>query len=174
VDKKFISPDWVVQSDNSEIIALASEIAKNCTDDNQRLVSVHDWVAKNIAYNVEGFFSGVYGDNDAVSVLKTKKAVCADYSNLFAALMRALNISTRVVSGIGLGYGYSGLGWKDVDRAKTNHAWNEVFINNRWVFVDTTWDSGAAGANKQFVPNFRRMYLDASIEFFSIDHLIVK
>jgi transglutaminase-like putative cysteine protease len=33
---------------------------------------------------------------------------------------------------------------------KVLHAWNEIWLDNKWVSVDTTFDSAAAAAGKTY------------------------
>jgi transglutaminase/protease-like cytokinesis protein 3 len=87
---------------------------------------------------------------DAVSVLEHPSTVCSGYSNLTAALLRAANIRTRVISGTAKtedGYG--------------GHAWNEVLVNSEWKSLDVTWDD---------VENLRYDYFLPSSSVFEQDH----
>ena len=77
-----------IQSDNSIIISLANQITNGCVKDYDKVKAVHDWVAENIYYDYEAFYSGDYKNGDAVNVLSSKRAVCEGYANLVAALLR--------------------------------------------------------------------------------------
>ncbi|WP_432664903.1 transglutaminase-like domain-containing protein [Wukongibacter baidiensis] len=154
-----------VQSDSEEIIALANEIIGDENDDYEKLRKIHDWVASNIDYDRDGYHSGDYLPTDALSVLKNKKAVCSGYSRLTAALLRAIGIETRIIHGAALGVGTSG-DWDSTDKTNINHAWNEAFINGRWVIIDTTWDSS--------INRIKDKYFDPTLEKFSSDHLILE
>ncbi len=70
---------------------------------------------------------------NAVQVLKSKQAICSEYSILLSGLLRAQGIPTRIV------LGFSAV--EPVINYKENyHAWNEVPIQNYlWVPVDVTW-----------------------------------
>lgn len=170
----YLQPSYGVESDNTEIIKLAKSIVLESDSDYEKIKKVHDWVANNVWYNYDGFYSGEYGESNAVEVYHSKKSVCQGYANLTAALLRALNIPTKVVSGYALGISSEGE-WskKLVNSQETNHAWNEVYVNNRWIIIDTTWDSNNEFLNGQFskgtgVSGYR--YFDPTIEFFSYDH----
>lgn len=67
----------------------------------------------------------------------TKTGFCAHYSSAFAVLMRAANIPTRVVNGY-LGNEMDELGGYFRIRQADAHAWNEVWLNGKWVRFDPT------------------------------------
>ncbi|MFF2634397.1 transglutaminase domain-containing protein, partial [Microbacterium sp. NPDC058021] len=50
-------------------------------------------------------------------------------------MMRSLDIPTKLVMG-------------DSAYVDEYHAWNEVFLNGKWVIIDTTVDSGLKQGNK--------------------------
>lgn len=57
-----------------------------------------------------------------------QSGICYDYSSLFAAILRQQGIPTKMVKG------YST--YTDV-----YHAWNEVYVGDKWVIVDSTTDA---------------------------------
>ena len=138
----YLKPSGGVESDEKKIIKLAKSIVSKGDSDYEKVRKVHDWVANNVWYDYDSYGSGSYGNNNALEVLESKKAVCQGYANLSAALLRALGIPAKVVSGYALGLS-SGGQWTEstITGDKTNHAWNEVFVDGRWVIFDATWDS---------------------------------
>lgn len=62
-----------------------------------------------------------------------------------------------------------------MERMRSNHAWNEVYVNNRWIIVDATWDSRNAYRNQKYISaSHINTYFDISIETFSKDHRIME
>lgn len=158
-----IAPECDVQSDAPEIVALAETITQGIESELDKTRAIHDWVASNIAYDVDSYFQNTYAtkDWDALTVLRNGKAICFGYSNLTAALNRAAGLEAKVVIGDANVYQ---AGW-------TGHAWNEVKVDGRWVAQDTTWDAGSVDFVKktfQFRP--QRKYFDPSPEEFAKDH----
>lgn len=140
------------------ITPLVQSLLKNVYDPFEQVKLLHDWVADNIRYNFEGYLSGNRGDNSWTGVLKSKKAVCAGYANLFDAMCGIAGIPCEVVSGFAKGYGYDPLGSV---RPSSNHAWNAVTIQGRKYLVDATWDSGYINAFNQNVKYYSTDYLFA-------------
>lgn len=165
-----------IQSDNSEIIELAQKITKDCETSYEKVRAVHDYVASNIYYDYDAYYSGVYSNTDALSVLHTKRSVCHGYAQLSAALIRALGIPCEVVSGYGLGLSTTGKWNQNNMTGPTNHAWNFAYPDNRLVVFDATWDSDMEYRNKKYdkKDGFRGWrYFDLTPEALSLDHRIV-
>ncbi len=159
------------------IIELAKSITKGIENDYDKALALHDWVCINIFYDTDSI-DGLSNNAPyiAADVLSTKRAVCLGYSNLYAALCRSLDIPCNVVTGYALGVGTGEKTWNETNTttAEANHAWNEVYLDNRWVIVDTTWDSkntitdGVSTKDE----NIAHLYFDANLKFFSGNHRI--
>ena len=64
-----------------------------------------------------------------------------------------------------------GQAWDEINSKKILHAWNEVYVNNRWVIEDTTWDSGYVNLDTlKFGFHLCSVYFDPSAEVFARDH----
>ena len=174
----YLQPSYWVESDNKKIISLANDITDGIKDDYEKVRAIHDWVCNNIYYDYDALYG--YSVLDSISALETlesRRSVCQGYADLTAALLRAGGFPTKVVSGYALGLGVDS-GWNDkiISSGESNHAWNEVYVSDRWVILDTTWNSTNKYSNKKFSENTGLSdykYFDISIELFSSDHLIV-
>jgi transglutaminase-like putative cysteine protease len=162
------------ESERKQIEDLANEITKGAKSDYDKLLEINDWVAQNIYYDWDGYITGTYGRTDAYGTLEARKSVCQGYAELTNALLRAVGIPSRLVSGHALGVSALGEYWNDVNHTKANHAWNEAFVDGRWVILDTTWNSGNKyenGTFKKGTMSYR--YFDPSLEAFSYTHKII-
>ena len=128
----FTNPTEHIQSNNSNIRELAINLTKNVKNSFERIASLAIWVNRNLRYNL-AYSNKNY---DAVTVLKKREGVCAEYTTLFIALTRAIGIPARYVSS----YAFGKNGWEP-------HAYAEVWLGS-WVPVDPLW--------------FQIGYLDAS------------
>ena len=164
----------MAQSDQPEILALARLITATAKTKYEKTSLIHDWVALNIAYEPEMLAIDSRATNilktDALSVLNLKKTICTGYANLTAALLRAVGVDTRIINGTVSASDGHVLGL---------HAWNEAYVDDRWLILDTTWDSGyvvndPATKHLVFSPNFRREYFDAKPKDFELHHTAQK
>ena len=169
----YLNSTNLIQSNNGKIIELSKQISVDSSNDYEKALLIHDWIAGNIYYDFDALNGDEgYGDTSAMGVFESKKSVCAGYANFTAALLRAEGIPCKVVSGRTT---YSA--WiKDVIFSEDiSHAWNEAYIDGRWMIIDSTWDSNNRYENGQFL--YKKIsdsrFFDPSIEWFSLDHKIV-
>ncbi len=158
---------------------MAKEITANCENDYDKALALHDWICENIYYDQDSITDeGNTAPYTATQVLRERRAVCLGYANLYAAFLRSLDIPCNVVAGFGLGVGTGESRWDDenVSSTDSNHAWNEVYIDNRWIIVDPTWDSKnkISEGVKVRDNNYSHLYFDANLKFFSNNHKIVE
>ena len=92
-------------------------------------------------------------------ILSTKKGVCAEFATLYNALARAAGIPSAVV------YGYA---YGEYNKFES-HAWNMVYVNNTWFYVDPTWNllNGAVSSSHIYVQDNRND--DIKIEYKGFD-----
>ena len=156
------------QKDPKEFIRLLAEyINEKATNDFDKVKKAHDWVALNIKYDAQAYFSGRYSSQDPGAVLKRGLAVCAGYAQVFKMLCDALKIECSIVEGHARGYGRSV--FKYENPMEIDHDWNIVTIAGKKYIIDCTWDSGyLAGA--KFQPKYVTDYLFVNPEYFIYDH----
>lgn len=171
---------YSICSSDTKITELASLITANISGNYEKALAIHDWVCENIYYDSDSI-NGDYNTAPYVAsdVLEEKRAVCLGYANLYAALCRAVAIPCNVVTGYALGVNETDTRrWNEINISETesNHAWNEVYTDNRWVIVDTTWDSHNKITNfkKEKSDVISHLYFDANIKFFSVNHKIIE
>ncbi len=166
-----------IEADNKKITALAEKVTRGCTTDYEKALAIHDWICSNVHYDNDSLSKSIIAPHSATDVLKSKKAVCIGYANLFAAMARSCGIPSYVVTGYALGISSGSRVWTDkiISGKEENHAWNEAYIDGRWVIIDSTWDTynsfedGAMQTNS----DVSHLYFDANIDFFSQNHKIM-
>ena len=126
-DARWLFPSYECQSDDFRISNIAEAILAEIGYDapvSEKLRAIHNWIATNFTYDtVSRDDSTRRLKQDAISVLKSRKAVCEGYTNMFIALERCMGIEGRTIGS-----------------AIMNHAWNNTFFNGKWLLVDVTWD----------------------------------
>ena len=88
--------------------------------------NAHDWIVMNTQYDEtlsEPNIRDIYG------VFENGVAVCAGYANAFKYILDRAGISCIYVPGDATN-----------EKGTESHAWNYVKINDKWYFVDCTWD----------------------------------
>jgi len=119
---------WI-QSDDPLIVAQAQELVSGATRQAEAVDAIVAWVRGNIRY------AGGSG-NDASSVFRNRSGVCAGFSTLTVALLRAVGIPARYHRGCVAKWGDDGWGWV-VGDAGGWHAWVELYYPDAgWVGLD--------------------------------------
>jgi len=138
---------------------LSAFLVDDADDDFHAVKRLHDWVADNISYDTESYFSGTIerSSTGLASVFETGSSVCSGYANVFQAMAEAAGFETERVSGYARGYSYDAFGSED--SSKSNHAWNAVQIQGEYYLVDTTWNSGHVNRSDGFIKAYSTRYL---------------
>ncbi|NJP11192.1 MAG: transglutaminase [Leptolyngbyaceae cyanobacterium RU_5_1] len=130
----------------TSIESVAKYLAQQERDPFLRVKALHDYVADRVAYDAPAFFGQApRPPQDAETVFRTRKAVCAGYAKLLEALGRAIGAEIVYVVGDSR--------TQISDLGGGSHAWNAAKIRGNWYLIDATWDSGhveAAGFTKQY------------------------
>jgi hypothetical protein len=157
-------------SGNAELTALAAEITKGVSGDYAKAKALSEWVARNIYYDYDLLAGVAVRTVDALGVYKLKRSVCEGYANLLHELLVMNGLKARKVSG---NANQSPMPLRDMDKHGA-HAWNEVFVDGRWVIVDSTWMSPNTYRAGVFETGtgVRSLYFDMSLESFSNTHKI--
>jgi len=196
-----IDENRYLSMDDAEMKRLSDQIIADAgaETDYEKAKAIHDWMKTNMYYDYDQYYSGDYIlEADGLStyelLIKYKRGVCSYFAEIFSLLVRAQGIPCMNVVGYAENSdaatesfdGYlvdydkqtfypSGDKWtaENCDLS-SNHEWNEVFLNGKWVIVDVTWDTQNQYLNGvyQEAGGFNT-YFDIPIEIFSFDHRII-
>lgn len=114
-------------------VTQANIITAGITDDYAKVKAIHNWVATNMYYDFSDRTTVVVDKADDTELFPgsgaMKRGLCGNFAGVTTNLMRAAGFPAKTVTG----------GAKDVGDEEA-HDWNEVFVDGRWIFIDTTWD----------------------------------
>ena len=65
---------------------LTKKLTAGYTSDEEKLRAIYVWITSNISYDVSRFKRGVTSHNSIETTLRKRKALCAEYSELFVAM----------------------------------------------------------------------------------------
>lgn len=151
---------------------LASKLTINCRSLREKVLSIHDFVANNIYYDYDSLVSNENRYRTIAQIAQTKRCVCQGYADLTLVLLscvgiEAENILCYVVDNI---YEH---GWSDVKNrtSELNHIITRVKLENRWLYMDVTWDSNNRYENGKYIKgNISHRYFDVTLPFLSTTH----
>lgn len=128
----YTKPSETIDSDNEDIISLASDIVKGEDDLYAAVFKIAEWTKNNINYNLSTLTAEV--SQKASWVLQNRQGVCDELTSLFIALLRSVGVPARFVSGIS--YTNSPLFPENWGA----HGWAEVYFPSYgWVPFDVTY-----------------------------------
>lgn len=127
----------------------ATEITSGLSSDYDKAKAIGHWVADNVYYDWdETVDPALYNKNysNAYNTLVNKVGQCTEYAQLTGELLRSLGYAVRYPN-------------------NPNHMWVEVYVNNKWVDIDSTFNSRNTYSNGQFKKGITRdTYFDCDIE----------
>lgn len=131
---RFLQSTPLIDTQNKHIREIADTLFKDETQTlaiiDKALKFVHSYLSPSdsIAKQID---AGNCRTVDVNTVIQTRKGTCSEYTNVFTALMRYMNIPTRFA----VGY-FNVPEWK----AESTHAWPECYIEGAgWCTVDPTF-----------------------------------
>jgi Transglutaminase-like superfamily len=139
------------KSAKESVETLAEYLFKPADNDLEKVRSIFRWIADNISYDTNAYFSGRYGDLTAEGVLRSGKSVCSGYSALFQSLCEIAEIEVVSINGYAKKYFYK----PNHIYSRTTHAWNAVKLDEEWYLIDSTWGAGSLVGKK-----FKKRYKD--------------
>lgn len=127
----------------SEQAAIVKSVTAGITSDYAKAKAIADWIHENVVYVSSGLSKDVYAH-----LPKWQYGKCVEFARAAENMFRLAGFPAKYVTGDVLGF----VGWGE-------HAWNFVFIDGRWVYVDTTFgefdlplDDWSAGHNLTYLP----------------------
>ncbi|QOD60498.1 transglutaminase [Polaribacter haliotis] len=142
----------------SKVEDLANKIDKDFSKKEEKARAAFFWLAKNIRYNLKEFYNPrqrsirfsyfseeekkqklqAAKDNLVAAMFKTKQGVCEEYAQSFKKICDLLGLESEVIKG------YVRNIPNEIGKPAnaTNHAWNAVKLNGKWIILDATWAAG--------------------------------
>ena len=106
------------------------EILKETTHDNwteaENIKAIHDYIINHTKYDTDNLYPN--DNNKATGPLLYGYATCSGYTDAMALFLEKMGIKNFKVA------------TKFISEDTSGHIWNAVFVNNRWVHLDLTWD----------------------------------
>ncbi|GFD92221.1 hypothetical protein KUL154_09540 [Alteromonas sp. KUL154] len=169
----------------NEVERLAQQIESDFKTNEQQVQAAFYWLSHNIRYDLDAFYRPknkrisfryrneqeklaklqAIKDDIVNQTLLTRKAVCEGYAQTFAKICSILQIENEVIKG------YIRNSSNDIANPKinSNHAWNAVKLNGKWIYIDATWAAGVVN-NNRWQPLFNAYYYNIPKEKYFRTH----
>ncbi len=116
---------------NKMVDTIIEETISNDMSDEEKIKTIHDYIINHTKYDVEKNDTGksIYNSNIAYGPLIQGYGICGGYSDAMEIFLARFNI-------------------KNFKVASNSHVWNAVYVNNKWLNLDLTWDDPVASDNE--------------------------
>jgi transglutaminase/protease-like cytokinesis protein 3 len=165
---------------------LAARIQKDFTSEYDKARAIYSWIALNIKYDYKTYlnpqkpvqfsYRNEAEKQKQIELIKEKtwqkafdsqKAVCEGFTLLYQRLASLTGLKSQVIRGD------SKRLLTDIGRKKllSNHAWNIVQVDGKWILLDATWGQGYYDSNKNRMVNYyNSVYFDTDSKYFFAKH----
>ena len=109
---------------HTKVQEIIRSIPVNLTTEYEIALYLHDYLAENVTYTLEGEHPSAY------AALIHGEAACYGYSKAYQCLLNAAGIRARTITGT----------CPDENGKLSGHAWNQLWLDGKCYYADVTWD----------------------------------
>jgi hypothetical protein len=132
IDPQYLRPNALISSEDGRVLSNMRRAVAGAVDPWEKATRINHWVFQNIRdKNFKTTFAS------AGEVARNLSGDCTEHAVLAAAMCRAANVPARVVVGLVYVPDLGGFGY---------HMWHEVYVNQRWVAQDASFDQTTVDA----------------------------
>lgn len=138
---KYVFNDTLLKNDNA-MRKTAIRLTKGCHNLREKVLAIHDFVAKHLYYDFDSLLSTESTNRTIEQIVHTRRCVCQGFADLTLLLLKSIGIQAENI----LCYAIQNIfesGWSSAFNrtSELNHVITRAKLENRWLFMDVTWDS---------------------------------
>lgn len=173
---KYVFNDTLLENDNTMRKA-AIRLTKGCHNLREKVMVIHDFVAKHLYYDFDSLLSTESTNRTIEQIVHTRRCVCQGFADLTLLLLKSIGIQAENI----LCYAIQNIfesGWSSAFNrtSELNHVITRAKLENRWLFMDVTWDSTNRFENNVYIKGdwVSHRYFDVTLPFLSSTHRFFK
>ncbi len=138
---KYLYTDDKINAINKKIDEVLKNNINDSMDDYEKIKVIHDYIINNAKYDVKRNNENIsqYNSYIAYGPLIEGYATCNGYTDAMALFLNKL------------GYKNFKIATTPDDKNLTGHIWNAVYLNNKWLHLDVTWDDPVSEDGKDYL-----------------------
>lgn len=123
-----------IETINNEVNNIINTKIIDTMTNEQKIKTIHDYIINNTMYDVDKNETGEspYDSTTMYGALIEHHAVCGGYSDSMAIFLNEFGIDNYKVS-------------------SDSHVWNALYINDKWIHLDLTWDDPVSKNREQYL-----------------------
>lgn len=173
---KYVFCDTLIDNDYTMRKA-AIKLTKGCYNIREKVLVIHDFVAENLYYDFDSLSLGENTNRTIEQIVHTKRCVCQGFADLTLVLLKSIGIQAENILCFAIRNIFES-GWSNVVNRTSdlNHVITRVKLENRWLFMDVTWDSTNRYENGVYIKGnyVSHCYFDVTLPFLSATHRFFK
>ncbi|MEY8333214.1 InlB B-repeat-containing protein, partial [Lachnospiraceae bacterium 47-T17] len=116
--------------------------------DYQKVKAIHDYICRSVSYD-----DSYSNYTEYFGLFEPYQFVCQGYALLFDKMCEEAGVASYIMSG---------MGYPNGSQKGEGHGWNFVKIDDKWYFIDVTWDDGENKTEKNY---YHKYFLCGKDEF---------
>lgn len=138
---KYLYTDDKINAINKKIDEVLKNNINDSMDDYEKIKVIHDYIINNAKYDVKRNNENISQFNSYIAYgpLIEGYATCNGYTDAMALFLNKL------------GYKNFKIATTPDDKNLTGHIWNAVYLNNKWLHLDVTWDDPVSEDGKDYL-----------------------
>jgi transglutaminase-like putative cysteine protease len=132
-----------------KIQEITEKITAEYDSDYDKIKAINRYICNNYYYDLELEEYSIDENISLSHMLETKRSISGGFANLFAAMCESINIKTIVIKGSAINN--STIKYEDLAYKTLQHNWNACFIDNRWIVIDTSWNTKNIYENNEYI-----------------------
>lgn len=121
-----------------DLPALTNYLITPAETDYEKVRAFYVWIITHISYDRAAAEADKRRNHSIADVLRSRKAICYGYAQLFQAMCEKAGLQSTVV------HGYAREDGLITELLTTpNHSWNAVLLDGKWYLLDATWGAGS-------------------------------
>ena len=150
------------------VALLAADLTAGLTTETEKARTIFVWITANIRYDAKLIMADdveveeVKSKQRPAEVLRSKRAICEGYANLYTEICQAAGLKSLVATGL--------TKTPSGRIPRIGHAWNLVRTEGEWKLIDATWGAGSLDDDKKYVAAFDDTYFFSEPQTFGQNH----
>lgn len=141
IEVSYLYTEEEINKIDKKIDEIIANNIKDNMDDYDKIKVIHDYLINNSNYDIEknNGKGSVYNSYKAIGPLFEGYATCNGYTDAMALFLNKFGIKNYKIA------------TTPDDNNLTGHIWNAVYINDKWLHLDVTWDDPVSESGKEYL-----------------------
>lgn len=138
---KHVYTEDQIKAINTEIERIMSLVLNNKNSTYDNIKAMHDYIINTTKYDQVSSSEEVTASSIAYGALFDHLATCNGYTDTMAIFLDKIGVKNFKIATTS----------EDLKNSETGHVWNAVYLNNKWLHMDLTWDDPVSNTGEDYL-----------------------